>query len=61
MCLSCWIRKQTFNLQVKRAAIKFVFVADLTSVIPCIVILRLYNVHLKGVNLQQRETNAKYY
>jgi len=56
MCLSkcslCSIRKQTFDLQVKRAAIKFVFVGDLTSVIPCIVLLRLNDVHLKGVDLQ---------
>lgn len=43
--------EQTFDLQVKRAAIKFVFVGDLTSVISCIILLCLDDVHLKRVNL----------
>lgn len=43
--------QQTFNFQVKRAAVKLVLVGDLAPVIPSVAVFRLYNVHFKCVDL----------
>lgn len=46
------IAQQTFHFQVKRAAVKFVLVGDLTPVVSSIVVFGLDDMHLKCVNLQ---------
>lgn len=43
----------TFHFQVKGAAVKLVLVGDLTSVVPCVVLLGFDDVHLKGVDLSE--------
>lgn len=52
--------QQTFNFQVKRAAVKLVLVGDLAPVIPSVAVFRLYNVHFKCVDLTINRLTGRY-
>ena len=48
----------TFHFQVKGTAVELVLVADFTPVVAPVVLLGLDDVHLKGVNLEERRRDG---